>query len=223
MEYIVTKEQLTEEYIFNCFINSKMEDNDSCVFIIDEDNKVIIIYQESINFYTDVGIKHFKVCSSTKDQCEERMYQNFYSIDNAIKCFIGRCLSDTPHEYFGEHEDLKNISIKVLGNFSYFGHYDYLEFVVDEFWELVFGKITSEMHCAGIIGAHGDKGYGYKTDWEEANIPFNHGILLFLLTYTKVMDKKKYESCQWVIDNYPKYLPMIKEAEEKVLKSIKGK
>lgn len=93
--------------------------------------------------------------------------------------------------------------------------YDYLEIVIDEFWKRVFGKTTSEMWCGGIIGAHSDKAYGYKREWSDAGIPFGRGVLLFLLTYTKELgETPKHESCQWVIDNYQKYLPHIEAAEK---------
>ena len=101
-------------------------------------------------------------------------------------------------------------------------HYDYLELVLEEFWKLVFGKTASEMWCGGIIGAHGDKAYGYKSDWKDASIPFGRGVLLFLLTYTKELgDTPKHLSVYWVIDNYQKYLPHI-EAAEKVAGLSKG-
>lgn len=101
-------------------------------------------------------------------------------------------------------------------------HYDYLELVLEEFWRLVFGKTAGEMWCGGIIGAHGDKAYGYKGDWEDSGIPFDRGVLLFLLTYTKELgDTPKHESCEWVISNYQKYLPHI-EAAEKAAGLTKG-
>lgn len=101
-------------------------------------------------------------------------------------------------------------------------HYDYLHLVIDDFWKLVFGKTTSEMFCGGIIGAHGDKAYGYNSEWDEAGIPFERGVLLFLLTYTKELgDTPKHLSVYWVIDNYQKYLPHI-EAAEKAAGLTKG-
>ena len=59
-----------------------------------------------------------------------------------------------------------------------------------------------------------DKAYGYKRQWEKAGVPFNHGVLLFLLTYTSEMDREKCESDQFVIDKYQHYLPMIQQAEK---------
>lgn len=94
-------------------------------------------------------------------------------------------------------------------------HYDYLDCVIEDFWKLVFNKSLNDTWNAGIITAHGDKGSGYESDWLEAGIPFNRGMLLYLLTYTNELgDTPKNKSCQWVIDNYLKYLPMIELAEK---------
>ena len=56
---------------------------------------------------------------------------------------------------------------------------------------------------------------GFK-QWEKAGVPFNHGVLLFLLTYTSELDREKCESVQFVIDKYHHYLPMIQQAEKEV-------
>ena len=105
--------------------------------------------------------------------------------------------------------------------FKYIGYrnlalnqYKYCDAILDAFWKLVFGKTAKEMWCGGIVGAHGDKAYDYKRQWGKASIPFNHGVLLFLLTYTSEMDRDKCESCQFVIDKYQHYLPMIQQAEK---------
>lgn len=97
-------------------------------------------------------------------------------------------------------------------------HYDYLKLVIDNFSKLVFGEKHHLMMNSGMVVAHGDKGGCYKGSWEEHNIPFHRGMLMYLLTYTKAMDEEKHKSCEWVIDNYPKYLPMIEEAEKLTLK-----
>lgn len=68
-----------------------------------------------------------------------------------------------------------------------------------------------------IIASHGDRCYNYKDIWEKHNIPFNHGVALYLLTYiypygnevryTKTGFIKPYK---WVINNYSRfkrYLP----------------
>lgn len=73
---------------------------------------------------------------------------------------------------------------------------------------------------AGLITAHGDKCYGYKWRWEEENIPFEHGVAIYLLTYFKEYDiREQYERSgkwidpgQWVIDNYARFRPYLPEA-----------
>jgi len=84
-------------------------------------------------------------------------------------------------------------------------HYDFLDEHLDAFWVKATGKTLSDSWCAGIVSAHGDKGYGYRRDWERAGIHFYHGMMLYLLTYTSIMDRPKHESRQWVIDNYGRF------------------
>lgn len=44
----------------------------------------------------------------------------------------------------------------------YASHYDYLHEHLETFWQRVTGKTLDESGCAGIIGTHGDKAYGYR-------------------------------------------------------------
>ena len=112
-------------------------------------------------------------------------------------------------------EETWKLVFKYIGYWNLtFNQYKYCDAVLNAFWKLVFGKTASEMCCGGIVGAHGDKAHGYKRQWEKAGVPFNHGVLLFLLTYTSEMDRDKCESCQFVIDKYQHYLPMIQQAEK---------
>lgn len=94
-------------------------------------------------------------------------------------------------------------------------HYDYLEQHLNDFWIAVRGKPLDNDGCAGIISAHGDKGYQYRDFWEKAGIHFYHGMMLYMLTYTSELgDTPKWESRHWVVDNYPKYksvLPIIND------------
>jgi len=92
-------------------------------------------------------------------------------------------------------------------------HYQWLDKHLNDFWVQVIGKSLADSNCAGIIGAHGDKGYGYRSEWEKAGIHYYHAMALYLLTYTDVMDRPKHESLQWVIEKYPaykEYLPVVK-------------
>jgi hypothetical protein len=75
----------------------------------------------------------------------------------------------------------------------------------------------SEAWCSGIIGAHGDKGRGYRSDWADVGINYYRGMMLFMLTYTKeIGDTPLHKSKEWIIDNYEKYLPLIEEVEQEV-------
>lgn len=85
-------------------------------------------------------------------------------------------------------------------------HYKYLDEHLEAFWLNVRGRTLEEDWAAGIVSAHGDKGYGYRSDWEQAGIPFEHGMAIYLLTYTDTLgNTPKHESCQWVIDNYDRF------------------
>lgn len=111
-------------------------------------------------------------------------------------------------------EDWKQLFIK-LGNRLEISHYDYLELIIESFWKQVFDKSLNDMWCGGIITSHGDKGYSYRHKWEENGVPFKRGMMIFLLSYTKLLgDRPKHESCEWVIEEYPKYIPFFEVAEK---------
>lgn len=63
-------------------------------------------------------------------------------------------------------------------------HYDYLEENFEKFLTIL-GYPTLFQENAGVIVSHGDKCYGYRGAWEEAGIPFHHGVALYLLTYLR--------------------------------------
>jgi len=90
-------------------------------------------------------------------------------------------------------------------------HYDWL----DENLPDVFKKagIHIDYH-QGVITAHGDKCYGYKSQWEEAGIPFEHGVAIYLLTYfnpyaSEVRETENgwVEVGEWVAQNYKRFFP----------------
>lgn len=103
-------------------------------------------------------------------------------------------------------------------------HYEYLSLIWNDFHKLVTGKTANESFRGGMVSAHGDKAYGYGSDWEDAGVPWCRGVLLFLLTYidSELGEYRKDQSDQFVIDRYEHYLPMIIEAEKKNLIWIKG-
>lgn len=94
-------------------------------------------------------------------------------------------------------------------------HYKWLDKHLDTFWQAVFNKSLNDSGNGGIITAHGDKGGSYSRMWKKAGIPYPHAMALYMLTYTREMgDTPKYESGQWVIDNYKKYKPLLPEIDE---------
>lgn len=99
-------------------------------------------------------------------------------------------------------------------------HYQWLDKHLDQFWYKVFGKTLDEMYCAGIVAAHGDKCYGYKSTWEDAGIPFAHGVAIFFLSYVEpyVSETGNTENGfvpvdQWVIDNYERFAPALPDVD----------
>lgn len=84
--------------------------------------------------------------------------------------------------------------------------YDYLDQMLAAFWQAVFNKTPEAAGCSGLVDAHGDKTDQYRDRWEEAGVPYFHGALIYLLTFTDQLgDTPKHQSCEWVIENYPVY------------------
>lgn len=91
-------------------------------------------------------------------------------------------------------------------------HYTYLEKHLPAFWQAI-GLKERWFTPSSILSAHGDKAYGYRSKWEKAGIPFNHGVALYLLTYIKPYSEEVRETrdCgwvdvgEWVISNYDRF------------------
>lgn len=93
-------------------------------------------------------------------------------------------------------------------------HYDYMDLMLNDFWAYVFDKTLEQDHSEGISVGHGDKAYGYENIWRQHDIPFNRGVMLYMLTFTKLLgDYPKHESFKWVIEQYQHYLPIIQQLE----------
>lgn len=103
---------------------------------------------------------------------------------------------------------------------NFTSHYDWLEENLPRFLACL--NVDFDKTCPGIIGAHGDKGYGYKHLWSEHNIPFEHGMAILMLTYLnpwgrEIEDEYRINSNfinpgKWVVDNYDnfkEYLPAV--------------
>jgi len=108
-------------------------------------------------------------------------------------------------------EQTKRVKIQQMKAIN---HYHYLEKHLPEF----LAKLGIDFNTMpGIISAHGDKAYGYRTIFEESGIPFEKGVAIYLLTYIKPFSEECRQTKngwvppdQWVIrnkDRFLKYLP----------------
>ena len=84
-------------------------------------------------------------------------------------------------------------------------HYEYLK----ENLNNIFHKIGIQGSKTGMIAAHGDKAYGYEDEWNKAGVPFNHGVVVYFLTYLKPWSETVRETKNgwiapgpWVIKTY---------------------
>lgn len=177
---------------------------------------------------TGIILKYLSVSCDDGSGYSEQLFP-LCRIDEAIDCFCERVNSDKPMmmtykvDVNGNHvtNNFSLDSIEVFQSQELFFEnvYTYLEYMVPEFRNVYFGEsCTSYVFSSGLISAHGDKGYGYYSTFNENNINYCRGMLLFLLTYTKEMDLPKHKSCEWIVSNYQKYLPFILKAEQAVLK-----
>lgn len=83
-------------------------------------------------------------------------------------------------------------------------HYKYCDKYFVEFAK----KLGIDTNTAPI-GAHGDKCYSYDSEWEDAGIPFSHGVMIFLISYelpysneVRQTDNGFIDVGDWVIENY---------------------
>lgn len=109
----------------------------------------------------------------------------------------------------------------MFGEYKYNSHYDWLHANLP----VIFEKLGINFnHHAGIIGAHGDKAYSYKTDWDKAGIHFFHSVAIYLLTYCRPYSQEVRQTKNgwvpvdvWVIDNHERFkhaLPEILKGEQ---------
>lgn len=85
-------------------------------------------------------------------------------------------------------------------------HYEFIDKHLSKFWSEAgaSGKMSTS-DASGMSASHGDKGHQYKDDWEEKGIHFYHGMLIYMLTYSDLMDVSKSESSEWVAKNYLRF------------------
>ena len=94
------------------------------------------------------------------------------------------------------------------GKMEHRSHYTWLEKNLQEFFARAGVKDTNN----GIIVAHGDKCYSYQDIWEQAGVPFEHGVAIYFLTYISPFRTEVRETVdgwtdpsKWVIQNYARF------------------
>lgn len=111
-------------------------------------------------------------------------------------------------------EDIDYVFERINSMITY-SQYDYCDMMLESFFMKVFGKTPSEMFCGGIVSAHGDKCYGYRSEWAKLGIEPRRGTLVFLLSYVSKYAGKIDRSAmdEWVVTHYKLLEPIILECE----------
>lgn len=187
-----------------------------------------------VSDYFSVGsLKHLTVCYGRYSQDETADVEDkwtllqgeFFLQTNyraAAVSLLQRFESENPSRFTGHGDTPERIWAVQNNTLAFKNHYTYLECMVEPFSKKVFGPKGNEVWNNGVIAAHGDKAYGYKSDFKKADISFGRGVLLYLLTYSsEFKDRPKHESIDWIIERYPHYLPIIEETEAEVLALFK--
>jgi hypothetical protein len=92
-------------------------------------------------------------------------------------------------------------------------HYDYLDLVIEPFSKLLKDLNLTKQLDSGFIVAHGDKCYSLMSDF-TTTVERGRIAMLYLLTYTDLMDLPRHQYRVWVKTNYNKYLPLLRKAEK---------
>ena len=100
-------------------------------------------------------------------------------------------------------------------------HYDYLEQHFEAFYKKAFAAephhyFVPVIHASALIEAHGDKCTQYQDLWSEAGLSFEHGTMIYLLTYLYPWSNNVRETLlgwispsQWVVDNAKRFMPYL--------------
>lgn len=80
--------------------------------------------------------------------------------------------------------------------------YEYINWTLEEFYCFLAGGAVNRDLYAGLGQAHGDKCDQYKDYWESYGVPYYHGCVLYMLTYTPFMNRPKPQSKEFVVDMY---------------------
>lgn len=182
-----------------------------------------IVFYPKMNSHSKRPISCYKVfqtCDWEPDCNFDMYYGELFPIvakKEAIDEFVRRINKKEPAEdkrCFSEED----IMVMTYGWESFTSQYSYCSAMLEEFWKEVFNKSPSEMWCGGIVSAHGDKCYGYRSEWEDAGIHFYRGTMLYFLSYTSEYKKQsRINVSQWVIDQYPNFLPIFEKVEKNVM------
>jgi len=100
----------------------------------------------------------------------------------------------------------------------FLSHYDWLR----AHWLDFVAKVgTTNPQDLGILAAHGDKAYGFKSKWADAGIPFNHGVAIYLLSRCRPYSEEVRSTPSgwvspddWVIQNYPRFRDFLAPADQ---------
>lgn len=98
-------------------------------------------------------------------------------------------------------------------------HYDWLNAHWEEVVLAVGGDPNHQLLHRGLISAHGDKVWCCQSEWEEAGIPFHHGVALYLMGRTHVFRGVGFDAKDvmgntptgyvspgdWVVATYPQF------------------
>lgn len=106
-------------------------------------------------------------------------------------------------------------------------HYDWLEVHLMGFFKKI--GIDTNINNSGIISAHGDKFYSYRSGWEEAGVPFFHGAAIMLASYCQPYSKEVRETehgwvqpDKWVIDNYERFKQFLPAIDKHIPKDVEN-
>lgn len=70
------------------------------------------------------------------------------------------------------------------------------------------GRSDLADYATSIITADSDKCEQYRKMWENAGVPYEHGVMIYLISKSNpycLEARRKVPVGQWVVDNYPKF------------------
>lgn len=176
--------------------------------------------------HVTIGCGEIDYGDHTPDICWQVFGQYYFSeadLDKAIDSFVTQISSENPLKKVSIGQSLKYINIKTKKQLLHSSHYDYGSEVAGIVLHKLKALDTDDLQLCkdvadGIMYAHGDKMYQYKDGFEQGNVPFYHGVVLQVLSYTKVYGNNvRQDLVKWVVENYPKYKEVILETEKQVL------